>query len=183
MSHKRPIFSQGLFGKANNEVCNLWTDSAVAVRDNAEGLAWAQQQIVKGRVQKEALCELLSATYLAPNRWTYSIRLWNPPGTGAVVTYGADSRFSYSTAYNLREWHNTAALVDGTDVTIPPTTFGPVGSYWDNAAPGWVLVNLQAKVHVRVVYTTGGQAFAYFDRPNPFRCTDIANNQFTQEGA
>lgn len=182
MTYKRPIFSQGLFGKANNEVCNLWTESAVAVRENAEGIAWAQRQLVRGSVQNEALCELLSATLISPNRWSYTLRLFVPPGTGSVVSYGSDSRWNYSNALNLREWHNTATVVDGTDVNIPPSTFGPVGSHWDNSAPGWVTTGLEAKVHVRVVYTTSGTALAYFDRPNPFRCTDLANNQFTQEG-
>lgn len=187
MSFKRPIFSArglpGAFGKANGEVCNLWTESAVAVRDNAEGIAWATAQLVQGRAVKSSLCELLSATLVTPNRWSYQVRIWIPPEIGGI-TPGSDARFTYAVAWNLREYHNSATMVDGTDVNLPASTFGPVGSHWDpalGASGAWTITELEAKVHLYVAYSTAGKAWPYFDRPNPFRCTDLANNAFSPE--
>ena len=38
MTFTRPIFSKGLFGKANRVVCNGWTEAASLTADNRQGI-------------------------------------------------------------------------------------------------------------------------------------------------
>lgn len=170
MTYMRPKFEQGLFGSANKFVCNRWTDSAELVAGAAEGIQWAQQQLVQGAIVKQALCEVTAAASLAANRWTYTVKGWVPPSiAGAGISAPVDERFDYTTVRNLREEHNTATTADGMDLTTPASTIGPVGSVWSGSA--WTTSSLQAKVMVYVVYDLGGNAYAFFDRPNPVRCT------------
>lgn len=174
MTWHRPNFRDGLFGAANRFVTNAWTDSADAVKRNAEGLAWAQQQVVSANLVKFHLCTLKSATLVTPNIWKYQVTVWSPPHpAGGGVADPADKRFDWPEVWNLREFHNTASVVDGMDITNPPVSVGPVGSTWNGTA--WTLTPLQAKVNVWVVYDLAGKAYPYFDRPNPVRCE-------TQEG-
>lgn len=170
MTYHRPKFEQGLFGSANRFVCNRWSDGAEFTMANAEGVAWAQQQIVRGSVLSTHLCQVESATVLAANRWIYTVKQWVPAAiAGSAISNPTDERFKYTTCRNIREEHNTATLVDGMDITTPAASVGPVGSVWSGAA--WTTTNLSAKLLVHVVYDLGGNAYAFFDRPNPVRCT------------
>lgn len=170
MTYMRPRFEQGLFGSANKFVCNRWTDSSEFVAESTEGIRWAQSQLVQGNIVAQGLCEAVSATVLAANRWEYTVRLWVPAAiTGSAIAAVTDPRFDYTKCRNLREEHNTATTVDGMDITAPASTIGPVGSTWTGTA--WTTTSLQAKFVVSVVYDLGGNAYAFFDRPNPIRCT------------
>lgn len=173
MTFTRPIFSQGVGGKANRVVTNSWTDAAEMVARHAQGMEWATSQLVQRQVSAMELCQVLSATAIGSgtNRWTYEIKLWTPPSpTGATgVAAPTDERFTFATAYNLREWHNNASTVDGMPTTTPNITVGPVGSVWNGTA--FPTTNLSAKLMAWCVHDLSGAAFAYFDRPNPVRCT------------
>jgi hypothetical protein len=57
------------------------------------------------------------------------------------------------------------------DITTPASTIGPVGSVWTGSA--WTTSSLTAVAMVSVVYDLGGNAYAFFDRPNPIRCTEV----------
>lgn len=170
MTYHRPKFEQGLFGSANRFVCNRWTDGSEFTFANSQGIEWAQAQLVRGDVLSTHLCEVESAAALASNRWTYTVKPWVPAAiAGSGIAAPTDERFKYTTCRNLREEHNTATTVDGMDITAPASSIGPVGSVWSGAA--WTTSSLSAKVLVHVVYDLGGNAYAFFDRPNPIRCT------------
>ena len=172
MTTHRPRFNQGLFGKANRFVTNGWTDAANAVAQHQQGLEWASLQLVQPQVAAQFLCSVLNATAIvgAGNRWTYEIELWYPPSpTGASgVPAPTDKRFSFTNAYNLREWFNTASVVDGMPTTSPNIVVGPVGSVWNGTS--FPTTNLSANLVAYVTADLSGAAFAYFDRPNPVRC-------------
>jgi len=171
MTYMRPIFSQGLFGKANRVVCNGWTEAASSVGTNKQGIEWAQRQLVRGTVIAQALCTLESCVAWtgATNRWRYSLKLWVPdPFVAGGIAQPTDDRFTYTEAVNIREWHNVAGLADCNDLSAPTSSIGPVGSVY--AAGAWPLSPLSAKVHVWVVYDRKGIVFPYFDRPNPIHC-------------
>lgn len=170
MTWHRPNFRQGLFGAANRVVTNGWTDASEMVAENAEGIRAAQRSLVQPQIVSSHLCEVVSAASLASNRWTYTVKVWIPPSiAGSGLSPQQDDRFNFSTCRNLREEHNTATTADGMDLTNPATTIGPVGSNWSGSA--WTTTSLAAKVLVHVVYDAGGNAYAFFDRPNPVRCT------------
>jgi hypothetical protein len=172
MTYMRPKFEQGLFGSANKFVCNRWTDSSELVAESTEGIRWAQSQLVQGNIVAQGLCSITAAAALATNRWTYTVSLWVPASiAGAGISTVTDPRFNYTTCRNLREEFNTATIVDGMDITTPASTIGPVGSVWTGSA--WTTSSLTAVAMVSVVYDLGGNAYAFFDRPNPIRCTEV----------
>lgn len=171
MTYLSPIWSKGLFGKANFQVCNGWTQAATATSSHRQGMEWASKQIVRGTVIAQALCTVNSAVAWTgtTNRWRYNVQLWVPDSfVAGGISQPADSRFSYTECVNIREWHNTAGLADCNDLSAPPASIGPVGSRYAGGA--WPTTNLDAKVHVWVVYDRKGLVFPYFDRPNPLRC-------------
>jgi hypothetical protein len=172
MSYNAPNFTDGLPAGANRVVLRDWTQGASTVNGNIDGILWASANVNSPQYSPSALCELVSASLISgsANRWTYVIKIWHPtPLTGTGVTVPRDYTFDYTECINLREWHNTALLVDGMDITSPPSTVGPVGSTYISGS--WQLSELTAKVEVHIAYDTAGGAFAYFDRPNPIRCT------------
>jgi hypothetical protein len=173
MSYSQPLFHGGMYGKANAVVCNGWQAAANATARYGEAMVWANQQVIKGQIVTQGLCEVISATLIVgqSNRWRYTIKLWTPAGVlGTGITLSAtDSRFSYDNCRNIREEHNTATEVDGMSLSSPTATIGPVGSSYAGSA--WSTSGLEAKVLVYVVYDSFGQAYPFFDRPNPIRCT------------
>lgn len=171
MTYFNPLFSGGLFGKANAAVCNAWTDAARFSTQNQETVRWAAAQSKKSLVVARAVCKISAATSIGVLRWHYTISLWTPPSTsGTQLTPNAsDQWFTSTTCRNLREQFNDATTVDGIDISAPPTTVGPVGSVFTNGA--WPITNLNAVAEVSIIYDTAGKAYAYFDRPNPMRCS------------
>jgi hypothetical protein len=170
MSTNRPNFARGLFGSANRIVCNRWSEATELVMRNAQGMALSQGMVVPSEIVELGLVTISSATALAANRWTYTVAQWFPPPlTGTGVTVPNNQRMTYTEAINLREWHNTATIVDGMDITAPASTIGPVGSKWNGSA--WPTSSLEAKVMLYVVRNTAGAAQPVFDRPNPIRCS------------
>jgi hypothetical protein len=167
MTWHSPNFQNGMIGAANRVVSNRWNDSSTYVADRRDGIAWAQDQLVRPTIVASGLCSVKSATSLGVNRWTYTIEIWMPQATGGI-TVATDARFNYANARNLREEFNTITVVDGMDISAPPSTIGPVGSEFVGGA--WKTQNLNARVHVWVVYDSGGTAVPFFDRANPIRC-------------
>lgn len=186
MSFQRPIFHKGLFGAANATVCNSWTDSAEAVAQNADGIAWASQQVVSGRVEITWLAKLTEAVTLADNRWKYvfepfTIALANSLAVPTPLTSGTFGKWvgpplHEKYAFNIRELRNTATAVDGTELTTGQTV-GPVGSTWTTLGQvsGWSLINLQGYVWMHQEYSAEGLSLFWFDCPNPTRCDPQAN--------
>ena len=173
MTYLNPIFSQGLFGKANFAVCNGWQDAANFARASGEAVAWAQQQATKPLVQQRALCQITAAVPITGkfNQWDYTVKLWTPPpasGTGGV-TPANDSWFATTACKNLREYFNDASNVDGMSLTTPAATIGPVGNHWNGTT--WTTTLLEAHAEVAIVIDAVGATYFYFDRPNPMRCT------------
>ena len=168
MSYQEPIFTSGLFGKANRFVTNAWTDAARAANAYAEGMEWAQRQVVSGSPTETWLAKLTTATVLAPNRWRYAFVGFDITSLGLPVT--SSNTFGEGTlALNLRELRNTAAAMDGTPIPLGATV-GPVGSTW--AANDWTVVDLEGYVWMHASYCTDGTTLFWFDTPNPVRCAD-----------
>lgn len=178
MTWNRPIFDSGLFGQANRTVCNLWTRGAAMAEDNAETFAWARREMAAGAIRDLGLVQLQTATLItgANNRWKYEFVPFYPTnqnGIADIITVlPSHTAFSNQVAYNLREWFNTATLVDNMDISVPPASVGPVGSRYNAGTGSWPGSPLYAVVQLRVVLDKAGREFPYFDRPNPVRCED-----------
>jgi len=155
---------------------NSFAQAVRQVNANSEGVTFSQAQVFERTPTKSVLVTLESATAIsgAANRWTYAVKIWFPTpiaGGGITVPTG-DKSGTYAAAINLREWHNTSTLVDGMNISIAPAaTVGPVGSIYDSGTSSWPTGQLSAKVELHVCYDSSGAVFAYFDRPNPIRCT------------
>ena len=179
MSYQEPIFTSpaGLFGKANGFVVNAWTDAARSTNANAEGMEWAQRQVVQGGMNRTWLAKLTQAVPLAGafNRWRYHFVPFNVTiaGTPTVTqtTFGVGEG-----ALNIRELRNTPAQVDGSPIPNGASV-GPVGSTW--AANAWTTTSLEGYVWMHVSYTPTGTTLFWFDTPNPVRC---AASFFTEGG-
>lgn len=175
MSYHVPRFNQGLFGKANAFVTNGWTQAAEMVQQRGEAIDWAHGEMVKPRALWQELISVESAAVIAgaTYRWTYSVKLWFPesPTGAAGVPDKNDTRFSYSAAYNLREWHNSATFLDGMDPGNPSVIVGPVGSQWGGGA--FTTTGLKAKTLAWVAMDRAGKPVCFFDRPNPVRCAGL----------
>lgn len=176
MAYLDPIFTRGLYAGANRHVLNGMADASKTVARSQQGLAKARQLVNSGNVFRLGLCNLIEATLVTANRWKYKVEVFYPPSlAGGGMTAPNCSSFDYLEVLNIREHHNTAALVDGMDILNPPVTVGPVGSVWNGAA--WPTSPLFAKVNVYVVYALDGSAYPYFDRPNPIRCTESGGGE------
>jgi hypothetical protein len=177
MTFHTPRFNQGLFGKANRFVTGGWQNAAETVQARAEAMEWAHGQMVQPKAMWQELITLQSAAVItgATSRWTYSVKHWLPDSPGAagssMVPDKNDTRFTYTTAYNLREWHNSATFLDGMDPTNPSVIVGPVGSNWNGGA--FSTAGLQAKCVAWVAMDRAGKAICFFDRPNPVRCAGL----------
>lgn len=167
VTYQNPIFEKGLFGAANESVCNWWTETSRIVSENTEGIRWAQQQVVGGHVTTRFLAKITSATLLAPNRWLYSGTAFQITSTYAT-SVPSGSFGTFSSAVNIRELRNTATLADGS--LLDSATIGPVGSeYVDDA---WSLTGLAGYVEMVADYNSSGGLVYWFDCANPSACTN-----------
>lgn len=174
MSWARPIFNSGLYGRANRAVVNSWSRGSSLAQDNEETFQWARRAMKAGNVWDMGLVLIQSATLISganPHRWRYSVVAAYPdnPDGLAGVTLPTEKRRTYTKAYNLREWFNTALLVDTMPVNAPAITIGPVGSTY--TAGAWPTTELTALVQLFVTRDRAGKPFPFFDRPNPVRCS------------
>lgn len=165
MTFQAPIFNSGLIGKANEFVCNAWTDASRSVSANAEGIEWAQRQVLRQDVPERWLAKLTAATQIAANRWSYDFVQFaiDQSNLSVVVdgTFGTGSG-----AINLRELANTATTVDGS--ALNGSTIGPVGSKVYNG--NWMMNNLEGFVEMHSAYKTDGSVLFWFSSPNPVNC-------------
>ena len=178
MSYQAPIFESGLFGKANRFVCNGWTQSAQTVAQHAEGIEWAQQQLIKPDIPTRWLALITQATYLYPNRWSYTFEPFAidtmvgviPMTSVPLVTQPAgDKKWGVGQgAINLRELDNTSSIIDGSPLPSG-ASIGPVGSRDVNGT--WLLVGLRGHVEINMDYRTDGQVLYWFSSPNPVKCS------------
>ncbi len=176
MAIHNPVFTSNLYGGLSRHAMNSFAQAVRQVNANSEGVRFSQAQVFERAPTKSVLVTLESATAIsgAANRWTYAVKIWFPtPVTGTGITVPTnDKSGTYAAAINLREWHNTSTLVDGMNISITPAaTVGPVGSIYDSGTASWPTGELSAKVELHVCYDSSGAVFAYFDRPNPLRCT------------
>jgi hypothetical protein len=176
MAWQNPIFNGNLYGGLTRFAMNGFAQTQRVATANAAGIKFAQAQAFERAPTKSVLVTLESATAIsgAANRWTYAVKIWFPtPVAGGGITLPTnDLSGTYAAAINLREWHNTSTLVDGMNISIAPAaTVGPVGSIYDSGTASWPTGQLSAKVELHVCYDSSGAVFAYFDRPNPIRCT------------
>jgi len=176
MAFQNPIFNGNLYGGLTRFAMNGFAQTQRVATANAAGIKFAQGEAFNKAPTKSVLVSLESATAIsgAFNRWTYSVKIWFPtPVTGTGITVPTnDLSGTYAAAINLREWYNTATLVDGMNISISPAaTVGPVGSIYDSGTSSWPTGELSAKVELHVSNDSTGAVFAYFDRPNPIRCT------------
>lgn len=167
MSFQRPIFENGLFGKANRFVCNTWTDSAEMVANNAEGIRWAQEQLAKASTPERWLAKITAATLISPNRWTYTFEPFTYSAARNPVALLAGTFGSGTAAINIRETRNTASAVDGSPLPTGATV-GPVGS--DYFSGSWTTTPLAGYVEMHADYDSAGGVLYWFDAPNPTRC-------------
>jgi hypothetical protein len=176
MAIHNPVFTANLYGGLSRHAMNSFANAVRTVNANSEGVTFSQRQAFEKASTKSVLVSLESATAIsgAANRWTYAVKIWFPTpvvGTGITVPTN-DKSGTYAAAINLREWHNTSTLVDGMNISIAPAaTIGPVGSIYDSGTGSWPTGQLNAKVELHVCNDSSGAVFAYFDRPNPIRCT------------
>lgn len=174
MAWQNPIFNGNLYGGLTRFAMNGFAQTQRVNTASAAGIKFAQAEAFRKPSVTVGLVELITATLYAPNRWTYSVKMWHPtPLVGTGITLPTiDKAFTYTAAVNLREWHNTSSLVDGMNISVAPiATIGPVGSIWNIGSESWPTNELYAKVELHVCYDSAGGAFPYFDRPNPIRCT------------
>ena len=176
MAFQNPIFNGNLYGGLTRFAMNGFAQTQRVATANAAGIKFAQGEAFAKAPTKSVLVSLDSATAIlgAFNRWTYSVKIWFPtPVTGTGITVPTnDLSGTYAAAINLREWYNTSTLVDGMNISIAPAaTVGPVGSIYDSGTAQWPTGQLSAKVELHVSNDSTGAVFAYFDRPNPMRCT------------
>jgi len=173
MSYQRPIFKDGLYGKANAEVMNGLVDGVAMVRQYEAALAWAEIESQKNQLGiRYFLGRITSASVLSGGiyRWVYS---GNPVITTGSTTNTVqdmnDGSDLFTNALNLREMFNNSGWVDGMDTTNPAVNVGPVGSTWTGSA--WQLTNLRAVCIVGTWFNYDGTPRYFFDRPNPIRCS------------
>lgn len=176
MAFQNPIFNGNLYGGLTRFAMNGFAQTQRVATANAAGIKFAQGEAFAKAPTKSVLVSLDSATAIsgAFNRWTYSVKIWFPtPVTGTGITVPTnDLSGTYAAAINLRELYNTSTLVDGMNISIAPAaTVGPVGSIYDSGTAQWPTGQLSAKVELHVSNDSTGAVFAYFDRPNPLRCT------------
>lgn len=177
MSHQRPIFTTGLYGKANHVVMNGMVQAVETVTDYRAALEWAQQQLAEDPqalrcfpAKLNAASSMGSGTY----RWTYSgsRAVFLPSGGSSPVEDINDGTDGFSGAFNLRELFNQTNPVDGMNPTATPeVTVGPVGSSYTSANT-WSPTSLKAVVLMYVTLDKQGNVFRFFDRPNPVRCKE-----------
>ena len=176
MAIHNPVFTSNLYGGLTRHAMNSFAQAVRQVNANSEGVTFSQAQVFERAPTKSVLVTLESATAIsgAANRWTYAVKIWfpTPVAGGGITVPTGDKSGTYAAAINLREWHNTSTLVDGMNISIAPAaTVGPVGSIYDSGTASWPTGQLSAKVELHVCYDSSGAVFAYFDRPNPIRCT------------
>lgn len=174
MAIHNPVFTSNLYGGLSRHAMNSFADAVRMIKQNSEGVTYSQEQAFSKMATKSVLATLDSATLYSANRWTYAVRIWfpTPIGGGGITVPTGDLGGTYAAAINLREWHNTSTLVDGMNISIAPAaTAGPVGSIYDSGAGSWPTGQLSAKVELHICHDSSGAVFAYFDRPNPLRCT------------
>lgn len=176
MAFQNPIFNGNLYGGLTRFAMNGFAQTQRVATANAAGIKFAQAEAFNKAPTKSVLVTLESATAIsgAANRWTYAVKIWfpTPVAGGGITLPTGDKSGTYAAAINLREWHNTSTLVDGMNISIAPAaTVGPVGSIYDSGTASWPTGQLSAKVELHVCYDSSGAVFAYFDRPNPIRCT------------
>jgi hypothetical protein len=176
MAIHNPVFTSNLYGGLSRHAMNSFAQAVRQVNANSEGVTFSQAQVFERAPTKSVLVTLETATAIsgAANRWTYAVKIWfpTPVAGGGITLPTGDKSGTYAAAINLREWHNTSTLVDGMNISIAPAaTVGPVGSIYDSGTSSWPTGQLSAKVELHVCYDSSGAVFAYFDRPNPIRCT------------
>jgi hypothetical protein len=169
MSYQTPIFESGLFGKANRFVCNGWTQSAQAVAANAQGLEWAQQQVVQGSVPERWLAKLTAATLISVDRWVYAFEPFAINSNNQPIILNEASTWGKGTgAINLRELRNDGTQIDGSPKP-DGSSIGPVGSVYASGA--WTTSSLAGYVEIHLDYNTSGDVLFWFSEPNPVRCS------------
>ena len=176
MAIHNPVFTSNLYGGLSRHAMNSFAQAVRQVNANSEGVTFSQAQVFERAPTKSVLVTLETATAIsgAANRWTYAVKIWfpTPVAGGGITLPTGDKSGTYAAAINLREWHNTSTLVDGMNIsTAPAATAGPVGSIYSTGTASWPTTELSAKVELHVCYDSSGAVFAYFDRPNPIRCT------------
>ena len=174
MAWQNPIFNGNMYGGLTRFAMNGFAQTQRVATANAAGIKFAQGEAFNKAPTKSVLVTLETATLYSANRWTYAVKIWfpTPIGGGGITLPTNDKSGTYAAAVNLREWHNTSTLVDGMNIsTAPIATVGPVGSTYNTGTSSWPTAQLDAKVELHVCYDSSGATFAYFDRPNPIRCT------------
>jgi hypothetical protein len=174
MAWQNPIFNGNLYGGLTRFAMNGFAQTQRVATANAAGIKFAQSEAFAKAPTKSVLVSINTATLYAANRWTYAVQIWfpTPIGGGGITVPTNDLSGTYAAAVNLREWHNTSTIVDGMNIsTAPAATIGPVGSTYNTNTASWPTTELLAKVELHVCHDSSGAVFAYFDRPNPLRCT------------
>ena len=174
MAWQNPIFNGNLYGGLTRYAMNGFAQTQRVATANAAGIKFAQGEAFNKAPTKSVLVSINTATLYAANRWTYAVKIWfpTPIGGGGITVPTNDLSGTYAAAVNLREWHNTSTIVDGMNIsTAPAATIGPVGSTYNTNTASWPTTELSAKVELHVCHDSSGAVFAYFDRPNPLRCT------------
>lgn len=167
MTYEWPIFTEGLFGKANASVCNAWTQSARIVLSSSEALDWATRAKDAYAQPERWLAQVTVAAAISgsTNRWSYTfvpIII-----SGSTVSNLAGTGQAGSGALNLREMRNTASLADGSPLASG-MSIGPVGSVWGGSS--WSTTLLTAIVEMNVEHKADGSVAYWFSSPNPGRC-------------
>lgn len=176
MSYQRPIFTTGLYGKANHVVMNGMVEAVETVGDYRGALEWARQQLAEDpQTMRSFPAVLTSAASMGAGtyRWTYSgsRAVFLSSGSPQVESIN-DSTDGFSGAYNLRELFNQTNPIDGMNPTAnPEVTVGPVGATYTSTNT-WSVTSLKAVVIMYVTLDKQGNVFRFFDRPNPVRCKE-----------
>ena len=166
MTFQAPIFNSGLFGKANEFVCNAWTEASRSVSASAEGIEWAQRQVAKSDLPDRWLAKVTAASSAGTNKWTYTFEPFVIDSGGAPAsvsgTWGTGTG-----AINIRELRNSGSEIDGSPIPAG-ASIGPFGSTWSGTA--WSTTSLSGYTEMHSDYRSDGSVLFWFDGINPTRC-------------
>lgn len=167
MTYEWPIFTEGLFGKANASVCNAWTQSARIVLSSTEAIDWASRAKDAYVHPDRWLAKITAATLISGpgNRWSYTFEPFEISGTSSVAVAGTGQ--TGTGALNLREIVNTTTIADGSPLATG-VTIGPVGSIYSGSA--WSTTGLLGYVEMNTAHKADGSVLYWFSSPNPGRC-------------
>lgn len=110
MSQFSPSFTFGTSGLPA-PILNRITAASEYVYDNQQAIELLKQAKFAGVGQ--VLMQVVSSTLLAPNRYTYTLKLVQPDASGTAIVDVTTTELLSVTGWNMAEFGNTAGVAGG----------------------------------------------------------------------